>query len=363
MNGNSFPGMSANETDTPEPWVMSDPSLVSSCGPEVIQVEPGKTYRMRIIGGPALNLVTLGIEDHQDLSIMAADGKYTKLAKSERIQIASGQRFDFLLHTKAEDELRRLGKSAFWIQMESRYRPMNVSSYALLSYNTTSDLAFNQTTDLVPPEQQPLSLPNKVYDWLEYVLEPLEPNGFPTADKVDRTVVLTSLQLVVKEGVYAAVSNHTWTETNQHRGNTPFWKGGHQGGTPYLVDIFRRGDKAIPDYETTVLKHGGWDPDLNVYVAKVGEVIDIVIVNQPNGLAIGFDLHPWHIHGGHIYDLGSGPGTYNATANEEKLKGYNPVIRDTTMLYKYTPGQYVGENKNFTDQGWRAWRLHVQDPG
>jgi hypothetical protein len=87
------------------------------------------------------------------------------------------------------------------------------------------------------------------------------------------------------------------------------------------------------------------------------------MVNQPNGLDIGFDLHPWHIHGGHIYDLGSGPGSYNATANEEKLKGYNPVIRDTTMLYKYTPGQYVGENKNFTDQGWRAWRLHVQDPG
>ncbi|GAB1212780.1 hypothetical protein ATERTT37_001927 [Aspergillus terreus] len=363
MNGNSFPGMSANETDTPEPWVMPDPSLVESCGPEVIQVDPDKTYRMRVIGGPALNLVTMGFEDHQELSIMAADGKYTKLAKTERIQIASGQRFDFLLHTKTEDELRRLGKSAFWIQMESRYRPMNVSSYALLSYNTPSDLAFNQTTDLVPPEKQPLTLPNKVYDWLEYVLEPLEPNGFPTADKVNRTVVLTSLQLIAKEGVYAAVSNRTWTETNQHRNNTPFWKREHQAGTPYLVDIFRRGDEAIPDYETTVQKHGGWDPDLNVYVAKVGEVIDIIMVNQPNGLDIGFDLHPWHIHGGHIYDLGSGPGSYNATANEEKLKGYNPVIRDTTMLYKYTPGQYVGENKNFTDQGWRAWRLHVQDPG
>ncbi|KAL4949359.1 L-ascorbate oxidase [Aspergillus filifer] len=364
MNGNSFPGMTANDTDTPEPWVMPDPSLMESCGPDVIHVEPDKTYRMRSIGGPALNLVTMGIEDHDELSVMAADAKYTKLAQTDRIQIASGQRFDFLLHTKSEDELRRLGKNVFWIQMESRYRPMNVSSYALLSYNvTSSDLAFNQTTDLSRPEEKPLTLPNKVYDWLEYVLEPLEPNGFPTADKVNRTVVLTSLQLFRKEGVYAAVSNHTWTETNQHRGATPYWKQEHQPGTPYLIDIYKRGDDAIPDLETTVQEHDGWDPDLNVYVARVGEVIDIIMINQPNGLDIGFDLHPWHIHGGHIYDLGSGPGTYNATENEERLKGYNPVIRDTTMLYKYTPWQYVGEGKNMTDQGWRAWRLHVQDPG
>jgi len=363
MNGNSFLGMSADETDTPKPWVMPDPSCVSSCGPDIIQVEPNKTYRMRVVGGPALNLVTMGFENHEELLVMAADGKYTKLAKTDRIQIASGQRFDFLLHTKTEDELRALQKSAFWIQMETRYRPMNVSGYALLSYKTTGDLTFNSTVNIARPEKQPLSLPNKVYDWLEYVLEPLEPNGFPTADMVDRTVVLTSLQLVVEEGVYAAVSNHTWTETNQHRGNTPFWRRDHQNGVPYLVDIFRRGENAIPDYERAVQKHGGWDPDLNVYVAKVGEVIDIVMVNQPNGLIIGFDLHPWHIHGGHIYDLGSGPGAYNATANEERLKGYSPVIRDTTMLYKYTPDQYVGENKNFTDQGWRAWRLHVQVPG
>ena len=98
-------------------------------------------------------------------------------------------------------------------------------------------------------------------------------------------------------------------------------------------------------------------------MAKVGEIIDIILVNEPNGLPIGFDIHPWHIHGGHIYDLGSGQGAYDAAENEVKLDGYNPVLRDTTMLYKYTSGQYVSKNKNYTSQGWRAWRLKVQDPG
>lgn len=361
VNGNSFSGLDGNASQTPEPWSKSETSVQSSCGPEVIQVEPGKTYRMRMIGGSALNLISLAFEDHPELLVMAADAKYTKLTNTDRIQIAGGQRYDFLLRTKTEDELRRLGKTAFWIQLEGRYRPINVTSYALLSY--TTDHVVNQTTALAPPAKAPLTIPNMVQDWLEYKLEPLKPNGFPSADEVNRQVILTSAQLLAMSGVFASVQNHTWTESNEHLGNTSFDDRNPTVGTPYLVDIYKRGDTAIPDYETTVQKYGGYDPNLNVYVAKVGEIIDIILVNEPNGLAIGFDIHPWHIHGGHIYDLGSGPGTYNATANEERLDGYNPVLRDTTMLYKYTEGEYVGENKNYTSQGWRAWRLHVQDAG
>ena len=353
--------MDANASDTPKPWTKSDTSILSSCGPEVIQVEPGKTYRMRMIGGAALNLISLAFEDHPELLVIAADAKYTKVTNTDRIQIAGGQRYDFLLQTKTEDELRRLGKTSFWIQLEGRYRPINTTSYAVLSYTTNN--VVNQTTALVPPTKAPLTIPNKVQDWLEYELEPLKPNGFPSADKVDREVVLTSAQLVATSGVFAAVENRTWTESNQHLGDTAFDDRNSTIGTPYLVDIYKRGDAAIPDYETTVQKHGGYDSNLNVYVAKVGEIIDIILINQPDGLDIGFDIHPWHIHGGHIYDLGSGPGDYNATANEERLNGYNPVLRDTSMLYKYTEGQYVGEDKNYTNQGWRAWRLHVQVPG
>lgn len=40
----------------------------------VIDVEPGKTYRLRVIGATALSLVSLSIEAHFDLSIIEADG-------------------------------------------------------------------------------------------------------------------------------------------------------------------------------------------------------------------------------------------------------------------------------------------------
>ena len=351
---------------TPQPWTKPNPSVQTVCGPEVIQVEPGKTYRVRMIGGTALSLVTVAFQDHENLSIVAADAGYTQVAETDHIQIGSGQRYDFLLSTKTESELQSLGKSMFWIQLETRYRPINVTSYALLSYKT--NLTFNnvnQTTPSSPPVDPPLTITNQIQDWLEYTLEPLNPNGFPTATEVTRQVYLRTAQLVVPNGIFWSVGNRTWSESNEHLGNTLFSSRNPSVGIPYLVDVYERGEEAIPDYDTAVGNYGGWDPNLNVYAARVGEVIDIILINEPDGLSGGFDIHPWHIHGDHVYDLGSGPGTYDAVANEKRLREYrsSPVLRDTTMLYKYTTLDDVGENKNYTNQGWRAWRLKVQNPG
>lgn len=154
-------------------------------------------------------------------------------------------------------------------------------------------------------------------------------------------------------------------QSSEQEDGTPYYLTSTPAEGPYLVNIYKEGENAIPDYETAVQKHGGWDPEMNVYAAEVGEVIDIILINEPNGLSGGFEPHPWHIHGGHVYDLGSGPGTYNAAENEKKLEGYNPVLRDTTWLYKYTTTDEDGpdSNKNYTSQGWRAWRLRVNDAG
>lgn len=66
-------------------------------------------------------------------------------------------------------------------------------------------------------------------------------------------------------------------------------------------------------------------------------------------------------HGGHYFDIGSGHGEYNVTENEERLETYNPVLRDTTVLYKYTAGDALGKPA-YSVQGWRAWRIRIIDP-
>lgn len=361
VNGKNHLSLGADETLTQRPWSKPDPSTGETCGPEVIKVKPNQSYRMRAIGGVALSPLVFALEDHENLTVIAADSRYTQPSETDIIQIGSGQRYDFILQTKTEEELQSLGKSLFWIQLETRYRQQNNTFYALLSYET--DDGFNDTIPSAPPLEKPVYIPYSIQNWLEYTLEPLEDNNFPTADQVSRQVFLTSAQILGKSGAFWTVNNHTWTEDDERQNGTPYNSRTKSADTPYLVQIYEEGNKAIPDYNNAVQKHDGWDPRLNVYAARVGEVIDIILVNEPNGQAGGFDTHPWHLHGDHAYDLGSGFGSYNATENEIKLKGYRPVLRDTSFLYKYTAGDDASPGHAYASRGWRAWRLRVSNPG
>lgn len=324
-------------------------------------MKPNQSYRFRTIAGVALSPLVFALEDHDNLTIIAADGKYTQPAETNMIQIGSGQRYDFILRTKTESELQKLGKSLFWIQLETRYRQQNNTFYALISYDTDSDT--NQTVPSAPPTMRPIHIPYSIQTWMEYTLEPLKDNDFPAADQVTRQVFLSSAQYLTQSGIFWTVDNRTWTEEDERQDKKAFNDTGMSDNAPYLVKVYEEGSKAIPNYENAVQHHGGWDPQLNVYTAKVGEIIDIVLINEPNGNAGGFDTHPWHIHGDHVYDLGSGRGTYNATDNEIKLQGYRPVLRDTSFLYKYTAGDDAVAADAYTNQGWRAWRLRVTNPG
>jgi L-ascorbate oxidase len=331
LNGHSGTAQSSNASD-------------ASCIPHVISVAPNRTYRMRFIGQQAISLVTLGFEDHSNLTIIEADGSFTRPAEADHIQVAPGQRFSVLFRTKTLSELRLLNKTSFWVQYENRDRPANVSGYALLSY-----VAGSNGTPSTLPESRPLTLPQNISEWLEYTLAPLDSssNPFPPASSVTRTIVITVQQKV--------------NGTTQWAQNDNIWKE-PKIAVPYLTDIYRRGEAAIPDYDAA-LQNYGWDPKSLAYPAKLGEIIDIVWENN-NGPSGGWDIHPFHAHGRHYWDLGSGNGTYNATENNAKLdalyqeSGWTPVLRDTTMQYRYATSGVPN-----TTAGWRAWRLNVSEPG
>ncbi|PVI00651.1 multicopper oxidase [Periconia macrospinosa] len=335
INGQSGKAQSENATD-------------ASCLPHVIKVKPDRTYRLRFIGMQVISLVTLGIEGHHELTVIEADGSLTKKAKTDHLQIAPGQRFSILLKTKSVAELESLNKTGFWIQYENRDRPANVSGYAILSYDVPSSNHPGHKV-LVLPASKPLVLPQNVTDWLEYTLTPFDTssNPFPPASAVSRTVIITVQQKV--------------NGTTQWAQNNDIWKAANIS-VPYLTAIYTRGQAAIPDYDAA-LNNYGWDPKTLAFPAKIGEIIDIVWQNN-NGPSGGWDIHPFHAHGRHYWDLGSGNSTYNADANNARLDalyqetGWTPALRDTTMQYRYA----VSGVKN-TTAGWRAWRLNVSEPG
>jgi L-ascorbate oxidase len=317
-----------------------------ACQLPVVSVEPDKRYRLRFIGGTALSMVQIAFEGHDTLEIIAADGQYTKPYRTAYVQVSPGQRFDAILQTKSAAELTN--QTDFVIQYESRARPSVLRSYGILRYLNTP----SRVTGLITkgPQKPTLELPENAYDFLEYALEPLVPNGFPTAEEVTRRITITARQLTAGSTIWQ-LNGLQWNETTPTAISSD--------DRPYLVALYEDGPAAMPNY-TAAMENSGWDPETFAFPAKLGEVLEIVWENtgslvSPGG---GIDYHPFHAHGKHYYDCGSGNGTYDPVANEAKLKDYNPVLRDTTNLYRYETKTTTG-----ADAGWRAWRLRVEDAG
>ena len=254
-------------------------TLGSSCAPYILKVKPGCTYRLRWLGRTAISLVTLGIEDHPNMTIIEADGSYTQPYTTDHLQIATGQRFSTIFTAKTLEEIRTTNKTQYLIQYENRERPVNISGYALLQYELPD------TTIELPaefPATGPLSLPQVVYNWLEYALQPLYPNfdPFPPLANVTRTVYITAQQLI--HGFYEWEANgDVWQTTRVN--------------TPYLVSIYEHGQAAIPDLNASIA-NGGWDPNNLAFPAEIGETLDIVWLNDA-GTSGGWDVHPFHAHG------------------------------------------------------------------
>lgn len=309
-----------------------------SCQMASVCVEPGLSYRLRFIGGTALSFISLAIESH-DVQIIEADGHYTKSLNTSFLQIGSGQRYSVLLTAKSEEELNKINKRQFYIQMTTLERPANLTNFAVLDYSGGKD------TDLkTVPSTLPLPQASTVSGWLDYELEPLhEDADFPTLEEVTRRVIIDVHQNVSTRTIWLQ-NGYDWVQS--------FPK------SPYLVDIYNGNLDTDESYDRAISRGNGFDNITRTFPANVGEVLEIVWQNQGTQSNGGVDVHPFHAHGRHVYDIGGGDGQYNATLNEEQLQKAHPVLRDTSMLYRYR-----SQSTALAPSGWRAWRIRVTDAG
>ncbi|KAK3375863.1 multicopper oxidase-domain-containing protein [Lasiosphaeria ovina] len=317
-----------------------------ACTLPVIDVDPGKTYRFRFVGATGLSYLSVALQDHTNLTIVQVDGgEYNAPVSTDHIQLGTGQRFDVMFKTKTMEELAADGnKTTFFIQFQTLDRPTNYVGYGVLRYSTSSPVPAS-------PSGQLIATPTDISGWMEYTFQPLYPdrNQAPTAAEVTRRITIDAEMKIddASGRMVWELAHLSWTEYTYQ--------------SPMLVDIYQRGQEALPDYDAA-MKNYGWDPKTLSFPAKIGEVLEIVFQNT--GAQAGpigrVQTHPFHAHSNHYYDIGSGEGQYDADANNAKLSslGYTPMLRDTTMLYRYADTVNPG-----AVAGWRAWRIRVKDAG
>lgn len=263
----------------------SDASI-KGCSLHQINVEPGKTYRLRFIGATGLSFVSMKFQGHQNnMQVIEADGQYTKPYKTHYLQIGSGQRYSVLLKTKTMKELaadRKKGIGNYMMQFKTLDRPEVHLGYAVLNYpGHTEHIAS-------PPSKPPLKVPDTTLGFLDDLVPFSNATPMPPDSAVSRTVTLDVIAInrSLTTDNLGATPQYVWS-VDKH---TPWTLAYPQ--VPYLVALYKDQQKYLPNY-TYALDNDGFDDRVRAFPGKIGEVIDIVIQTRGMGVDSEPDVHPY----------------------------------------------------------------------
>ncbi|KAL1918293.1 uncharacterized protein VTP21DRAFT_2953 [Calcarisporiella thermophila] len=307
-------------------------------GPQLLEVEPQKTYRLRLINAGISVYQAFKIEG-QDLELVEADGHLLKPLTVPQVELHLGQRYSALLRTNK--------------------RP---ASY-LIGTRTGNETAQDVCAAM----------------WLQYPYAPppILPKSF---DEVNKTVfnlipevqistgwVASRLQAKLNDNYHPPLP-HTREIIIDLRGNSnastfsDFWTvNGVPFHSPSLPMILNDTIMKQPPSKSLRELENGYDPQTNTYPVQEGEVIQVVLQNHAVDAGGVVLSHPWHLHGHAFWDLGSGPGAYISSNSTSLLNTKDPILRDTTVIYSYVKDQ--SSIPGGKPVGWRVLRFVANNPG
>ncbi|KAG2114628.1 laccase [Suillus discolor] len=272
----------------------------------VINVTPGKRYRLRLIQMSCQSDVKFSIDGHS-LTVIEADGQLTEPLVVDQLQILAGQRYSVVL--QANQPVKN-----YWVRGLPNTPGANyiggVNS-AILRYQGAP--AVNPITIALPPK-------NQLQETNLHAL-PVDGSGVPGIPGYGNADINLDLEVSVKAPDFQFYINGITF------GNTTL--GNHT--VPVLLQILSGARQA-----TELLPAG------SVYVLEANKVVEVTVGMQS---AIG-GPHPIHLHG-HAFDVvqSAGSSTFNYV---------NPVRRDVVSAGH--PGQrtvirFVTDNSG-------PWFLH-----
>ena len=361
-----------NRTAVTDP-TLCDAEAATGCGFEEIHVDPEKTYRFRLIGAMSLHYQGIKIIGHDNLTLIEADGSYLQSLTVNHVEVAAGQRYSFLLKTKTCAEvLTDASGGVYWIRVEPRWRG-GPSGWAKLVYDGCDSPAASNAL-AAPPSTIPATglLPAETNGWIVKDLQPhpTDEQKCPDDSEVTRMVIINAQQTKF----FTSKTGVRWTD------NADVYDEDTETMVPYLIGMLL-GNKEVPSWSRAEkgdvkellrdtsgaddLVDQKYDPKTDVFLAKAGEVVDIVIINRPSELSAATEIHPWHMHSSKHFHVASGNGTFSIEAYREARKQFpHPVPRDTTTVFPSPGPAYLNQSvsdPNHNDGGWSVIRYKVSD--
>ena len=312
---------------------------------KTIEMEAGKTYRLRIIAGTELVGVNFAIQGHS-MTIVEVEGSIVEPYEVQNLDIMPAQRYSVLVTADQEP-------SNYWGTTSVRYRSTAPMGYINFRYKGAV-APTNDANNPVSMDGEDFSKDHPAWEDTQPTID-LESNLFTKTPPKDAEDVLNAdpqhIRRIVIVGTQAkdevlgllrwTANNVTMTMSSEPIISSAYdasntndampWPNTEVPGTVVVPD----GPPTPWDYsqrvqDTVVGEYNGQrDPS---YIALTeGELVEVVLQNARalNGAA---EMHSWHLHGHSFYVVGFGFGTFDEASDIATYNLVNPVLRDTVAV-------------------------------
>lgn len=301
------------------------------CAPQILHVQPNKTYRLRLASSTSLSSLNFAIGSHK-LLVVEADGNYVTPFAVDNMDIYSGESYSVLFTTDQDPN------NNYWISVSVRGRlPKTPQGLTILNYSPNS--ASKLPTS--PPPISPL--------WNDYAYSKafsrqiLALMGSPKPPTTyDQRISLLNTQNYIDGYIKWSLNNVSLAlPATPYLGSIRYGLKNAYNTTSPPMDFPKEYDVMNPPSNPNSTYGNG------VYMLEFNKTIDVILQNA-NALSPNVsEIHPWHLHGHDFWVLGYGEGKFTKE-DDKKFNLRNPPLRNTAVVFPY---------------GWTALRFVANNPG
>ncbi|KAK4392293.1 Laccase-4 [Sesamum angolense] len=336
-------GLAPNVSDAHT--INGHPGPVPNCSSTdgfILDVEPGKTYLLRLINAALNEELFFKIAGHR-MTIVEVDATYVKPFKTDTIVIAPGQTTNAILTTDRAVGKYMVAASPF---MDTPVVAVdNLTATATLHYSGT--LSSSLTTFTRPPAQNATPVANNFTNSLRSLNSKKYPAKVPR--KVDHSLFFTvglginpcpTCKATNGSRVVAAVNNVTFVMPTIALLQAHFYN---------IKGVFTTDFPGNPpfafNYTGSPPANLGTTNGTKLYRLPYNATVQVVL--QDTGI-IAPENHPVHLHGFNFFVVGRGLGNFNSKTDPKKFNLVDPVERNTIGV---------------PSGGWVAIRFLADNPG
>ncbi|KAM0018453.1 putative laccase [Helianthus debilis subsp. tardiflorus] len=315
-----------------------------------LNVEYGKRYVLRMVNAAMNEVLFFAIANHS-LTVVGADGSYTKQLTKEYVVISPGQTLDCLLEANQVRPGSRYYMAARAYSSATGVSFDNTTTTGILQYDSRGDSILTTTTPPILPSLPYYNDTTAAFDFLGG-LRSFEPLKFPLSAYDTRIYSTVSINTFPCKNNSCAGPNGTRLAASMNNISFEFPLVDILEAYYYHINgVFSTRFPSVPplyyNFTDNNLPAILLTPKRATKVKVIEYNTTVEVVFQGTALVAGLD-HPMHLHGFNFYVVGWGFGNFDEKKDPLNYNLGDPPFRNTVLV---------------PINGWAAIRFKAHNPG